>query len=181
MLLFFSSLLFYIIWYLPVYSLIGRKGIQYMSAIHHVLVIHPAWIKYCREACLLSWNSLELRIRWSIPHDGFPDSRPAPDCPLQFILERCQIVQGWAIRAAEPIPQGTFICEYVGEVLKTDEAMKNAERFAILFFLYRTQEKLMEVLSCLENELRHMVIFPHYLVHSNTCIAKCWLNSSSNG
>ena len=82
-------------------------------------------------------------------------------------------MQGWAIRAAEPIPQGTFICEYVGEVLKTDEAMKNAERFAILFFLYRTQEKMMEVLSCLENELRHMVIFPHYLVHSNTCIAKC--------
>ncbi|CAN6233765.1 unnamed protein product [Urochloa humidicola] len=36
--------------------------------------------------------------------------------------------KGWAIRAAEPIPQGTFVCEYVGEVVKTDETMKNAER-----------------------------------------------------
>jgi len=55
---------------------------------------------------------------------------------LQFILERCQIVQGWAIRAAEPIPQGTFVCEYVGEVLKTDEAMKNGERFVSLFLCF---------------------------------------------
>ncbi|CAL5019127.1 unnamed protein product [Urochloa decumbens] len=36
--------------------------------------------------------------------------------------------KGWAIRAAEPIPQGTFVCEYVGEVVKTNETMKNAER-----------------------------------------------------
>jgi hypothetical protein len=45
-------------------------------------------------------------------------------------------VQGWAIRAAEPIPQGTFVCEYVGEVVKTDEAMKTAERFVILFLCF---------------------------------------------
>ncbi|KAG8059673.1 hypothetical protein GUJ93_ZPchr0002g23056 [Zizania palustris] len=40
--------------------------------------------------------------------------------------------KGWAVRAAEPIPQGTFVCEYIGEVLKMkdDEAMRNAEREA---------------------------------------------------
>ncbi|XP_062220080.1 histone-lysine N-methyltransferase SUVR5-like [Phragmites australis] len=38
--------------------------------------------------------------------------------------------KGWAIRAAEPIPQGTFVCEYIGEVVKCDEAMRNAEREA---------------------------------------------------
>ncbi|AQK74077.1 Histone-lysine N-methyltransferase SUVR5 [Zea mays] len=35
--------------------------------------------------------------------------------------------KGWAIRAAEPIPQGTFVCEYIGEVVKADKTMKNAE------------------------------------------------------
>ncbi|KAL6634993.1 hypothetical protein ACP70R_027664 [Stipagrostis hirtigluma subsp. patula] len=38
--------------------------------------------------------------------------------------------KGWAIRAAQPIPQGTFVCEYIGEVVKGDEAMRNAEREA---------------------------------------------------
>ncbi|XP_062222246.1 histone-lysine N-methyltransferase SUVR5-like isoform X2 [Phragmites australis] len=38
--------------------------------------------------------------------------------------------KGWAIRAAEPIPQGTFVCEYIGEVVKGDEATRNAEREA---------------------------------------------------
>ncbi|KAL6911349.1 hypothetical protein ACP4OV_000154 [Aristida adscensionis] len=38
--------------------------------------------------------------------------------------------KGWGIRAAEPIPQGTFVCEYIGEVVKGDEAMTNAEREA---------------------------------------------------
>lgn len=36
--------------------------------------------------------------------------------------------KGWAIRAAEPIPRGTFVCEYIGEVVKGDEAIKIAER-----------------------------------------------------
>uniref|UniRef100_A0ACD5ZN75 Uncharacterized protein n=1 Tax=Avena sativa TaxID=4498 RepID=A0ACD5ZN75_AVESA len=35
--------------------------------------------------------------------------------------------KGWAVRAAEPIPRGTFVCEYVGEVVKDDDAMRNVE------------------------------------------------------
>jgi SET domain-containing protein len=46
-------------------------------------------------------------------------------------------LQGWAIRAAEPIPQGTFVCEYIGEVVKGDDAMKHAERLddSLLMFV----------------------------------------------
>jgi hypothetical protein len=41
------------------------------------------------------------------------------------------MLQGWAVRAAEPIPQGTFVCEYIGEVLKMkdDGAIRHVERF----------------------------------------------------
>uniref|UniRef100_A0A0D9VK21 Histone-lysine N-methyltransferase n=1 Tax=Leersia perrieri TaxID=77586 RepID=A0A0D9VK21_9ORYZ len=40
--------------------------------------------------------------------------------------------KGWAVRAAEPIPQGTFVCEYIGEVLKMkdDETIRNVQREA---------------------------------------------------
>ena len=40
--------------------------------------------------------------------------------------------KGWAVRAAEPIPQGTFVCEYIGEVLKMkdDGAIRHVEREA---------------------------------------------------
>lgn len=30
--------------------------------------------------------------------------------------------KGWAVRALEHIPAGAFVCEYVGEVITTDEA-----------------------------------------------------------
>ena len=29
--------------------------------------------------------------------------------------------KGWGVRAAEELPQGTFICEYVGEILTNNE------------------------------------------------------------
>jgi hypothetical protein len=40
----------------------------------------------------------------------------------------CVHVQGWAVRSAEPIACGTFICEYIGEVLNDREANKRGER-----------------------------------------------------
>uniref|UniRef100_A0A1D1XSB7 Histone-lysine N-methyltransferase SUVR5 n=1 Tax=Anthurium amnicola TaxID=1678845 RepID=A0A1D1XSB7_9ARAE len=39
--------------------------------------------------------------------------------------------KGWAVRAAEAIPRGTFICEYIGEVLNDVEANKRGERYDI--------------------------------------------------
>ncbi|OVA18624.1 SET domain [Macleaya cordata] len=37
--------------------------------------------------------------------------------------------KGWAVRAGEAIARGTFVCEYIGEVLNDQEANKRAERY----------------------------------------------------
>ncbi|MCO5564344.1 hypothetical protein L7F22_018004 [Adiantum nelumboides] len=37
--------------------------------------------------------------------------------------------KGWAVRAAQHIPRGTFVCEYIGEVLDDCEANKRGERY----------------------------------------------------
>ncbi|MQL74569.1 hypothetical protein Taro_006931 [Colocasia esculenta] len=37
--------------------------------------------------------------------------------------------KGWAVRAAEAISRGTFVCEYIGEVLNDAEANQRGERY----------------------------------------------------
>ncbi|KAK6922779.1 SUVR5, C2H2-type Zinc finger, 3 repeats, partial [Dillenia turbinata] len=37
--------------------------------------------------------------------------------------------KGWAVRAGEKIPRGTFVCEYIGEVLEKEEANKRYNRY----------------------------------------------------
>ncbi|XP_068654250.1 histone-lysine N-methyltransferase SUVR5 [Aristolochia californica] len=37
--------------------------------------------------------------------------------------------KGWAVRAGEAIPHGTFVCEYIGELLNDQEADKRGERY----------------------------------------------------
>ncbi|XP_058081322.1 histone-lysine N-methyltransferase SUVR5 isoform X2 [Magnolia sinica] len=37
--------------------------------------------------------------------------------------------KGWAVRAGEPISRGTFVCEYIGEVLSDQEANRRGERY----------------------------------------------------
>ncbi|XP_042508772.1 histone-lysine N-methyltransferase SUVR5-like isoform X2 [Macadamia integrifolia] len=37
--------------------------------------------------------------------------------------------KGWAVRAAEAISWGTFVCEYIGEVLNDQEANRRGERY----------------------------------------------------
>ena len=41
-------------------------------------------------------------------------------------------IQGWAVRAGEPILRGTFICEYIGEVLDEQEANDRRDRLSTL-------------------------------------------------
>jgi len=38
------------------------------------------------------------------------------------------LMQGWGVRAGEAISRGTFVCEYVGEVLNDSEANERGER-----------------------------------------------------
>lgn len=37
--------------------------------------------------------------------------------------------KGWGVRAAEPISRGTFVCEYIGEVLNDKEANERGKRY----------------------------------------------------
>lgn len=37
--------------------------------------------------------------------------------------------KGWAVRAGEAISRGTFVCEYIGEVLNDEEANRRGERY----------------------------------------------------
>ncbi|KAL1505013.1 hypothetical protein AB1Y20_008776 [Prymnesium parvum] len=37
--------------------------------------------------------------------------------------------KGWAVRTLEPIPAGAFVCEYVGEVITTDEAERRGVEY----------------------------------------------------
>nr|DAD21781.1 TPA_asm: hypothetical protein HUJ06_023244 [Nelumbo nucifera] len=37
--------------------------------------------------------------------------------------------KGWAVRAGEAISRGTFVCEYIGEVLTDQEAKRRSERY----------------------------------------------------
>lgn len=39
--------------------------------------------------------------------------------------------KGWAVRAREAIPSGTFVCEYVGEVIDEKEADKRRNRYGV--------------------------------------------------
>ena len=49
---------------------------------------------------------------------------------VQVKIEVCKTKhKGWAVRATQVISRGTFICEYLGEVLNDQEANKRGERY----------------------------------------------------
>lgn len=52
-------------------------------------------------------------------------------CCIDFLLFHSQ---GWAVRAGEAILRGTFVCEYIGEVLDKEEEHNRRRRFT--FFHY---------------------------------------------
>lgn len=59
------------------------------------------------------------------------------ECPNRVLQKGVQVRievyktkhKGWAVRAAQAISRGTFICEYLGEVLNDQEANKRGERY----------------------------------------------------
>lgn len=46
-----------------------------------------------------------------------------------FLYEVVKTTQGWTVRAGEAILRGTFVCEYIGEVLEEQEANRRRDRF----------------------------------------------------
>lgn len=61
--------------------------------------------------------------------------------------------KGWGVRAAEAISRGTFVCEYVGEVLNDSEANKRGKSCEPNLINY---EVLVESLDC---QLAHIGFF----------------------
>ncbi|KAH9306429.1 hypothetical protein KI387_010833, partial [Taxus chinensis] len=59
------------------------------------------------------------------------------ECPNRVLQKGVQVKievyktkqKGWAVRAVQAISRGTFICEYLGEVLNDQEANKRGERY----------------------------------------------------
>ncbi|KAJ6916100.1 hypothetical protein NC652_018707 [Populus alba x Populus x berolinensis] len=47
----------------------------------------------------------------------------------EFCRNGIRVKLGWAVRAGEPILRGTFICEYIGEVLDEQEANDRRDRY----------------------------------------------------
>ncbi|XP_006647777.1 histone-lysine N-methyltransferase SUVR5 [Oryza brachyantha] len=74
--------------------------------------------------------------------------------------------RGWAVRAAEPIPQGTFVCEYIGEVLKVkdDGAIRNVEREAKGGSSY-----LFEITSQVDRERVRITGTTAYVIDATRC------------
>ncbi|XP_022132629.1 histone-lysine N-methyltransferase SUVR5 isoform X2 [Momordica charantia] len=58
-------------------------------------------------------------------------------CPNRVLQNGVQVklevfmteTKGWAVRAGEPILRGTFVCEYIGEVLDEQEANRRRDRY----------------------------------------------------
>ncbi|KAK4393383.1 Histone-lysine N-methyltransferase SUVR5 [Sesamum angolense] len=78
-------------------------------------------------ACVVDENLLNAEgsdgqmIEYSFPWESFTYiTKPLLDQSL--VLES----EGWAVRARETILRGTFVCEYIGEVIDEKEAMRDA-------------------------------------------------------
>lgn len=76
-----------------------------------------------------------------------PQSRTPARASLEWVPG-----QGWGAVASDPIPAGTFICEYVGERLSNTEAEARLERYQ------------------LNAESHALLIFREILPSSRTCI-----------
>lgn len=58
--------------------------------------------------------------------------------------------KGWGVRATKPIPAGTFVCEYVGEIVTVEEAEKRGQYYDSIqcSYLYDLDMEEGEVLLC---------------------------------
>ncbi|KAK7865860.1 hypothetical protein R5R35_003976 [Gryllus longicercus] len=50
-------------------------------------------------------------------------------CRVKLSIFRTSNDCGWGVKALESIPKGSFVCEYVGEVINTEEAEERGEKY----------------------------------------------------
>lgn len=73
-------------------------------------------------------------------------------------------VQGWAVRAGEPILRGTFVCEYIGEVLDEQEAEKRRERYGLegCSYMYNIDAHTNDMSRLMEGQARLVIDATNY-------------------
>lgn len=72
--------------------------------------------------------------------------------------------KGWALRAAETILRGTFVCEYVGEVLDEQEANKRRSRYRKegCSYLYDINAHMNDMSRLIEGQVHYVIDATNY-------------------
>ncbi|XP_023744277.1 histone-lysine N-methyltransferase SUVR5 [Lactuca sativa] len=67
--------------------------------------------------------------------------------------------KGWGVRAGEPIDRGTFICEYIGEVVDEHEAKKRRHRYDRegCGFIYEIDARINDMIRLIEGEAPYAI------------------------
>ncbi|KAI7744878.1 hypothetical protein M8C21_027213, partial [Ambrosia artemisiifolia] len=68
-------------------------------------------------------------------------------------------LQGWAVRAGEPIERGTFVCEYIGEVIDKNEANKRRARLGreACSFIYEIDARVNDMIRLMDGEATYAI------------------------
>lgn len=67
--------------------------------------------------------------------------------------------KGWAVRAGEPIHHGTFVCEYIGEVIDEHQANKRRHRYVKedCRFIYEIDARINDMIRLIEGEASYAI------------------------
>lgn len=67
--------------------------------------------------------------------------------------------KGWAVRAGEPILRGTFVCEYIGEVIDEQEANKRRNRYGSegCSYFYKIDAHINDVSRLIEEQAPYVI------------------------
>ncbi|XP_027361259.1 histone-lysine N-methyltransferase SUVR5-like isoform X2 [Abrus precatorius] len=67
--------------------------------------------------------------------------------------------KGWAVRAGEAILRGTFVCEYIGEVLDVQEACNRRKRYAIgnCSYFYDIDARVNDMGRLIEGQAQYVI------------------------
>ncbi|KAK9285293.1 hypothetical protein L1049_024484 [Liquidambar formosana] len=89
------------------------------------------------------------------------------NCPNRVLQNGVQVKlevfktekKGWAVRAGEPILRGTFICEYIGEVLDELEANKRRNRYGRegLSYFYKIDAHINDMGRLIEGQVPYVI------------------------
>ncbi|MCI03175.1 histone-lysine N-methyltransferase SUVR5-like, partial [Trifolium medium] len=67
--------------------------------------------------------------------------------------------KGWAVRAGEAILRGTFVCEYIGEVLDVQEAHNRRERYDTTnsSYFYDINARVNDMSRLIEEQVQYVI------------------------